>query len=444
MNPDVTQEQNKLADRLLERNMSMNNTRILAAMAVVAALILLVTTGLYLAGIATKAITAPVLFRTGLICFVLLLLLWWIITRTGSARFTKWIVVTTVFVMMMVLRTAPIDAPETHAVFYMAIVMSLFYFDFRLLLYCTALCVAGDIFLLHTYPTLMPPGTAVVSLIIRYLCYLWVGIAAAIGSRATKELIRSATELKSANERLKEDIERKNKLDRLRKDFFTGASHELQSPISLIEGYAEGLRDNVIRGEERDYCVEVIIDEARKMGRLVNDMLDLSKLESGYLRMEFRDFYIDSLVANIVRVYSKAFEEKNINLDTSCSHEEILAFGDPLRIENVISNYLNNALRYSPEGGKVRVSVIQSDSKAIVEVDNEGERIEESDLDKIWTPFYRAERSRNRKLGGTGMGLAIVKTIVSLHNGEYGVKNTERGVRFFFSLDKPNLNITPS
>ncbi|MGE5405101.1 MAG: sensor histidine kinase [Candidatus Saccharibacteria bacterium] len=438
---EQNQPELSLVSQLLEQNMSRNHFRILTATSVVIVLILAVTTSLKAVGMATPAITYPILLRTTIITGLVLAVLWWFVKRYKEQSFTKWLLITGVFIIMMIMRTAPTDAPETQAVFYLVIVMSLFYFDLSLLLYCCILCVLGDLLILELYPGMMPQNNIVVTLIIRYLCYLWVAIAAVIGSLATKELINEAAHLKFANVRLQEDIERKERMDKVRKDFISGASHELQSPISLIEGYAEGLKDNIVPGPERDYSINVIIDEARKMGLLVADMLELSKLESGQLRMDFRTFYLDGLVRNVVGLYSKKLDSRGIMLHMEIDSDQIIAFGDPVSIEHVIGNYLRNAIQYVPDGGWIRVSVFAREDQAVVEVENQGEHIANDDLEHIWLAFYRTEQSRSRKFGGTGLGLAIVKSIIQRHHGDFGIYNTEDGVCAYFSLKQsPHLS----
>ncbi|MGE5418333.1 MAG: sensor histidine kinase [Acidobacteriota bacterium] len=427
-----------LVAKLLEQNISRNHFRILTATSVVIALIMAVTTTLKAVGMATPAITYPILLRTTIITSLVLITLWWFVKRFKDHSFTKWILITGVFIIMMIMRTAPTDAPETQAVFYLVIVMSLFYFDLSLLLYCCILCVLGDLLILQIYPGMMPQNNVVVTLIIRYLCYLWVAIAAVIGSLATKELILEAAHMKFANVRLQEDIERKERMDKVRKDFISGVSHELQSPISLIEGYAEGLKDDIVPGPERDYSINVIIDESRKMGLLVADMLELSKLESGQLRMDFRPFDLGSLVRNVVGLYSRKLNSRLINLQMDTGSDNITAIGDPVSIEHVISNYLSNAIQYVPDGGWIRVSAYQQADRTVVEIENLGDHIAEDELEHIWLAFYRTEQSRSRKFGGTGLGLAIVKSIIQRHHGECGIYNTEGGVCAYFSL-----SITP-
>ncbi|MGE5370587.1 MAG: sensor histidine kinase [Solirubrobacterales bacterium] len=424
--------------RLLGVNAKRNHFRILAAMTVVTALIFGVTTFLELIGRASPAITVPALIRVLLVCSLILFLLWRFIAHYGDREIAKWVVITAVFLEILTMLTAPHDVPESHAVFYLVIVLSVFYFDIKLLFYCLALCVFGDMLLIERYPT-MRPDPFEVGLIIRYLTYLWVTLGLAIGSQATKEMIQSATNLATANVRLREDIERKTQMDRMRKDFIASVSHELQTPISLIEGYGESLRDKKVRDEERDYCLDVIVDESKKMGRMVAGMLEISKMESGHVRLERASFYLDSLAAHVTRLYGQRIEEKGLRLELDAPADQVRVEADPGQIDQVMTNFLSNAVRHSPTGSRLTVQVRDLGPEgALFAVENEGDTLEPADLERIWEAFYRTDRARSRKLGGTGLGLAIARTILIQHNARFGAENTPTGVRFFFILPAAN------
>lgn len=251
----------------------------------------------------------------------------------------------------------------------------------------------------------------------------------------SEKLNNTLCELKSANEKLKEDIEKERSLEKMRKEFVAGVSHELKTPISLIEGYAEGLKEN-IAGEKKDFYLSVIMDESDKMGRLVTDMLDLSSLETGNFKLRPKEFCIDELAGMVFRKYSDKMKEKDIKANLDIREDGILVYGDKFRIEQVIKNFLTNAIRYTPEGGSISVVVCEQNEDALIEVENEGEHIDEKEMKNIWEKFYRIEKSRNREMGGTGLGLAISKNILLLHNSKFGVVNTEKGVKFYFTLSK--------
>lgn len=241
-------------------------------------------------------------------------------------------------------------------------------------------------------------------------------------------------ELKAANEKLQSDIDKERNIEKMRKEFIAGVSHELKTPVSLIEGYAEGLKDNIVEGEDRDFYVDVIIDEAKNMGKLINDMLDLSQLDSGTYKLTNQVFMIDGFISYIIKKYYGFLQQKQIKLNTIFEEENIAVYADKFRIEQVVTNMLNNAVKHTPYGGIINVGIMRKDDKVLVEIENQGDHISDEDIDNIWDRFYKADKSRSRDLGGTGLGLAIVKDILLLHQSDFGVTNTSLGVKFHFTL----------
>ncbi|WP_461207127.1 sensor histidine kinase [Clostridium sp. DL1XJH146] len=242
--------------------------------------------------------------------------------------------------------------------------------------------------------------------------------------------------LKESNEQLKDDIQKEKKLEKMRREFVASVSHELKTPISLIEGYAEGLKDNIFDEEDKDFYIEVIIDESRKMGNLVNDMLQLSKFESGSISLDIKQFDIVSMVNSYIRKLSPIAENEGnkriiAKYDPSLS---ILAYGDENRIEKVVNNYMTNAVRYTKSDKNIYVDIAIVNNQVYVEVENEGETIPKEEMEMIWNKFYRIDKSGNKNYGGTGLGLSIVKNILDLHKSSYGVENTDLGVKFYFTL----------
>ena len=255
----------------------------------------------------------------------------------------------------------------------------------------------------------------------------------------SRRLNSALTELQLKNMKLEQDIEKERKLDRMRKEFVAGVSHELRTPISIISGYAEGLKDNIADEDSREFYLDVIIDEAAKMNTLVSDMLDLSQLESGNFTMKPEPFNIDELIKKCINKQQQFFQQKNIKIQEDLA-KDVCVNGDFLRIEQVITNFLNNAIRHTPENGIVNIKIIDEQQICKVEVENQGEHLSENDLEHIWDRFYKADKSRNRVAGGIGLGLSIVKNILLMHNSTFGVRNTELGVCFFFTLKKVNSN----
>lgn len=262
-----------------------------------------------------------------------------------------------------------------------------------------------------------------------------------IGSLATslnflsENLHNSLTSLRQANAKLEADIEKERNLEKMRKEFIAAVSHELKTPISLIDGYAVGLKDNIFEDKDKDYYLDVIVDEAGKMGHLVSDMLDLSQLESGVFKLRKIEFDLVELIKFTTRKYETIASEKDVAIRLKLM-ESFIFYGDYNRIEQVLTNFITNALRHVNEKGTVEVRMLDEEEMVSIEVENTGSHISEEELEKIWDKFYKTDKSRNRKFGGTGIGLSIVKNILTLHGFSFGVNNTENGVKFYFKVPK--------
>lgn len=251
------------------------------------------------------------------------------------------------------------------------------------------------------------------------------------------KLDASISELNRANERLKEDIEKERGLERLRKEFVSSVSHELKTPIALIQGYGEGLKDAVIEDEDsKNFYCDVIVDEAKKMDKLVKDLLSLSALESGHYQLQRENFNIYNLIEGIINKYNPIFEDKGIDLKFDSDDKRMKVFADPIRIEQVLVNFINNAINHVNEEKTIKVSIIDYIERVKVTVTNTGKPISEDEINKIWDSFYKVDKSRSREYGGTGLGLSIVKGILKLHNSNFGVQNVDGGVKFWFEIDK--------
>lgn len=259
-------------------------------------------------------------------------------------------------------------------------------------------------------------------------------------NRMSDKLERTIKQLRNTNIELEKDIEEKSKIDEMRKSFISDVSHELKTPIALIQGYSEGLLENVNSdAESREFYAEVILDETNKMDRLVKQLLELMKLEYGKREFQDKKFNIVELEKELVRKSQVMLEEKQaqIKLETS---EEINVFADDFYIEQVISNYLTNAIKHVKEKEGEKYIQIQNvvdieRSKVKVKVFNTGDKIEEENIARIWNRFYKADESRNRENGGTGIGLSFVKAIMSNYGNGYGIINKENGVEFYLELD---------
>ena len=242
------------------------------------------------------------------------------------------------------------------------------------------------------------------------------------------------------NNELEKDIERKSKIDEMRKQFISDVSHELKTPIALIQGYAEGLVENVnVDDESREFYANVILDEANKMDRLVKQLLELMKLEYGKREFNNESFDIVSLVDEVIRKSNVMLEENNIDVHFD-KKGEVMVYADVFYMEQIVTNYLTNAIKYSKEVNgerKIEVNILPNlkRKKVRVSIFNTGDNIDENELQRIWGRFYKTDSSRNRENGGTGIGLAFVKAIMNNYKNEYGAINKANGIEFFFDVD---------
>lgn len=254
------------------------------------------------------------------------------------------------------------------------------------------------------------------------------------------KLEKTIKQLRNTNIELEKDIEEKSQIDEMRKSFISDVSHELKTPIALIQGYSEGLLENVNTDEEsRKFYAEVILDETNKMDRLVKQLLELMKLEYGKREFEDKPFNMVELEKEVVIKSQVMLEEKEVQIKLK-TVDEINVLADDFYIEQVMSNYLTNAIKHvkAVNGEKyIQVeNVVNVDkNKVRVKVFNTGDNIAEEDIARIWNRFYKIDESRNRENGGTGIGLSFVKAIMSNYGNVYGVINKENGVEFYLELD---------
>ena len=227
----------------------------------------------------------------------------------------------------------------------------------------------------------------------------------------------------------------------MRREFISNASHELKTPIALISGYAEGLRDNIAESDEaRQLYSTVIIEEAEHMDKIIRQMLDLMELE-GTEKLEGDIFELDALAKSVIENFSILLESNNIVLETSME-KGCYVYGDYFGIYRAASNFLSNAINYVDDNKIIKVSVKKIGDKAEFKVYNSGCGIDEGELDNIWEKFYKIDKARTRTYGGSGLGLSIVASTIRLHKGSYGVRNCENGVEFYFQLNKESSDET--
>lgn len=245
-------------------------------------------------------------------------------------------------------------------------------------------------------------------------------------------------ELKEANAQLKKDIDEKVQIDEMRKEFIANVSHELKTPIALIQGYAEGLVEGMAEDKEnRDYYCGVIMDEAGKMNRMVRQLLTLTALEFGRERLSVERFDLTELIASVISSSGVLLKQNELTVDFD-GKEPVYVMGDEFKIEEVITNYLTNAIHHVGGGEKkiqIRIDHRRDGKEVCVEVFNTGNPIPDEALPNLWTKFYKVDKARTREYGGSGIGLSIVKAIMEMHHKACGVKNHENGVEFWFTLD---------
>ncbi|MBP5255309.1 MAG: HAMP domain-containing protein [Lachnospiraceae bacterium] len=247
------------------------------------------------------------------------------------------------------------------------------------------------------------------------------------------QLERTFLQLKMANEKLQKDIEEKEHVDMMRKDFISNVSHELKTPIALIQGYAEALKELAEDPESRDYYADIIIDESDKMNRMVKKLTTLNQLEFAEEELTVEPFDIMEMIRGLVQASAKMREEHHAVV-TVDGPDSLKVLGDEFKIEEVLKNYYSNALNHLEEPYRIRFFTDDLGAKIRISVENTGQNIPEAELDKIWIKFYKVDKARTRAYGGSGIGLSIVKAIMDAHGEECGVYNTDRGVVFWFEL----------
>ncbi len=253
-------------------------------------------------------------------------------------------------------------------------------------------------------------------------------------NRLSENLERTISELKTANVELQDDIEKKIQIDEMRKEFLSNVSHELKTPLALIQGYAEGLQECINDdAESREFYCDVIIDEADKMNRMVKKLLTLNQLEFGNDQVIMERFDMTELIRGVANSTRILMEQKGIRLEMENS-EEAWVWGDEFKVEEVITNYMSNAINHADGEKLIRVFYTRSEDKLRVSVFNTGQPIPEEDIEKIWVKFYKVDKARTREYGGSGIGLSIVKAIMDSFHQRCGVINHEDGVEFWMEL----------
>jgi len=234
---------------------------------------------------------------------------------------------------------------------------------------------------------------------------------------------------------LQDDIEKEKQLEHTRKEFVSGVSHELKTPLSIMKSTLAILQSEIAL-DKRAYYFQALEQEVDRMDRLVVDMLDLAKYESGTYQIKLSPFYMDEVIQRVCKQLSLSAQDKKVHLHLDVYPVRVT--GNEHLIEQVITNFVTNAIRHTDEHGGIWISMSEAYEQVKVCVENSGALIENDQIDKVWNRFYRGDVSRHRTKGETGLGLAISKNILEHHGSSYGVENTDRGVLFYFYLQKDN------
>lgn len=254
-------------------------------------------------------------------------------------------------------------------------------------------------------------------------------------NKLSESLEKAISDLKTANNELQKDIEKKEKIDEMRKEFLSNVSHELKTPIALIQGYAEGLNEGINEDpESRAFYCEVIMDEAAKMNNMVKKLMTLNQLEFGNDVVSMERFDIVSLVKNYVQSAAILTKQNEIEVRME-DYAPIYVWADEFKTEEVFMNYFSNAVNHCSKERFIEVKLQLGEGHVRVSVFNTGEPIPEESLDRIWDKFYKVDKARTREYGGSGVGLSIVKAIMESMNQGYGVENYQNGVLFWFELE---------
>lgn len=234
------------------------------------------------------------------------------------------------------------------------------------------------------------------------------------------------------------DMTEERQLDKLRKDFIANVSHELRTPIALMQGYSEAIVDDIAGTEdEKKEMAKVIYDESLRMSRLVNELLDIARMEAGHIQLIREAVEVKSFILKVTRKFQRLAAEKKIILAESLEDKGVWASFDPDRMEQVLTNLIDNAIRHTPESGQVTVVQRSNEKGLMIEVVDSGSGIPEEDLPFVFERFYKADKARTRGRSGTGLGLAIAKNIVDTHKGQITVQSKiGHGTTFSIFLPK--------
>lgn len=256
-------------------------------------------------------------------------------------------------------------------------------------------------------------------------------------NRLSQSLETTIGELKKANMDLRQDLDTRNQTERMRKDFLSNVSHELKTPIALIQGYAEGLEDGIADDPEtsKAYC-DVIIDESKRMNHLVQQLLALNQLEYGQDNLSMERFDVTNVIRSLIQNASLLITQNGIRVDFDDS-QPVYIWSDEFFTEQALNNYLTNAIHYAKDDKRIHIyfSKAAKEPGVRVNVFNTGDPIPEDSIAHLWEKFYKVDKARTRAYGGSGIGLSVVKAVAENLNRDCGVENREDGVDFWIEFD---------
>lgn len=255
-------------------------------------------------------------------------------------------------------------------------------------------------------------------------------------NEVSQKLEETISALRTANNDLRRDLDRRNREEEMRREFLSNVTHELKTPIALVRGYAEGLQDGIADDpENRAFYLETIVEESDRMNNIVQKVLQLNQLEFGDGSVSMERFDITALISNYLENASILAQKNGLTVQFE-QKDPLFVWGDPFLIQEVFQNYYSNALNHADGEKVIDIRCEPAGDLVRVTVFNTGNPIPEKSLPHIWEKFYKVDKARTRAYGGSGVGLSIVKAIMDLHHRDYGVENYENGVAFWFELDR--------
>lgn len=257
----------------------------------------------------------------------------------------------------------------------------------------------------------------------------------------SSELEKNIGQLKLSNMKLKDEVEKRRKIDELRKEFIASVTHEIKTPVTVINTHAEMLLYDLIENKEegKEY-LKIIISEGNNISTLLSELIKLIKLEEKIVDIKIEKLDLFDLLREESSKYKIDLADKGVSLILNLE-ENLMALGDEFKIRQVVNNLLSNGVSYVENNGELRINLETVGNEARVEIINTGSSIPEDKLENIWKAFYRVEKSRNKKYGGTGLGLTIVNGILERHGSKFGVENVSDGVKFWFRLEKVSKGV---